>query len=1103
MYRFILFCGCVFLLSLCCRANFVRVTRNLSIADAEIYDDHVNVNFSVAWDNSWRDDFNWDAVYVFLKCRRKEEAEWKHVYLRSDYHNVSNGYEWMMAGNGASDWAPGVFIFRSRNGSGDAAVDVTLQWDYRKNGYSKPDFTQKLLEYSAMCIEMVYVPNGSFYVGDNFSEQTLKAAYQPIWEQYDLVKIDGKNVFESDLIKPRIGRLANPPENAANHVNMNGGSVENAWISSRSDGKGYWQVSFPNDVTVKYFGISGVYGYSAPTKFALYGKGKGDVTWVGPLYEGTSSDWLSGPPDSYPVSKSLKVTHPGPYADYQIRFTGASVAINNVSMTDKDLALSTDFAYLVDNRRTTIRLSSSSAERGLYADDKETWNATLGAAYPSGFFGFYAMKYEVSQDQYVHFLNKLSLTQQKARTIGDALVSIPKGGYVFGSSHTKAEARNGIIVSACSESGGPVVFGCDLTPAGDGYSQPDDGLTVACNYLTPLDMLAYADWSGLRPMSELEFEKAARAAYPTTPELGEWAWNSNDPATLKATGTLTNAGEASESFDGANVNVKAGGLEGPVRCGSFAAGNTSRTAAGASYWGVMELSGNLAEICYNANTQGRAFQGIIEAHGNGVIASSGQTDMSTSYWPQGTNSFALRGGSYAVEASLATISDRTKAWTGYSKLDERYPTVSFRLAHSVGYLQKQDPVTYLTLQNGQNTMGTNLDTVCAGSRYVIRGSELLESSTVLANGVRKDVEKTYRGRCEYIWYFSENSGTTWNVIQGARDRDLTYDRFANDGSSTHTVWVRRLMITPEYASMTGNAILKVVNVSYTLYQTQDTIRTDNSVLGCVVETVTPAQYTWRWKGQGSNTEPLRTSAVNQQSDFYVAQREDFNNVSGNSYAVECEIKMLKCTRKVELSVYVEDRNEKKVISSNEVSLNSDDPTKRCGVLMMNPLDGEVYGTVKIGDQCWMSENVRTAVPSSSYLQPGDGNPKILMGYFYPNNETVQNTVCPSGWSVPSSADFQTLKDYLNRDGNASAGMKMKAGNYWSVTKNNLLYQGTNSSGFSAYGAGHYSNVNIGRYAYFGTTNNIYWYLDSNGADFVQGSTWGSNRMNIRCIRDTN
>ena len=41
-------------------------------------------------------------------------------------------------------------------------------------------------------------------------------------------------------------------------------------------------------------------------------------------------------------------------------------------------------------------------------------NVSLTASYPKGYAGFYIMKYETSQEQYVEFLNSLTLEQQKA-----------------------------------------------------------------------------------------------------------------------------------------------------------------------------------------------------------------------------------------------------------------------------------------------------------------------------------------------------------------------------------------------------------------------------------------------------------------------------------------------------------------------------------------------------------------------------------------------------------------------------------------------------------------------------------------------------------------
>lgn len=45
--------------------------------------------------------------YTFFEMSQKGEQSWSHVYLRPDYHSVSNGYEYTIASNGASDYAPG------------------------------------------------------------------------------------------------------------------------------------------------------------------------------------------------------------------------------------------------------------------------------------------------------------------------------------------------------------------------------------------------------------------------------------------------------------------------------------------------------------------------------------------------------------------------------------------------------------------------------------------------------------------------------------------------------------------------------------------------------------------------------------------------------------------------------------------------------------------------------------------------------------------------------------------------------------------------------------------------------------------------------------
>jgi formylglycine-generating enzyme required for sulfatase activity len=191
---------------------------------------------------------------------------------------------------------------------------------------------------------------------------------------------------------------------------------------------------------------------------------------------------------------------------------------------------------------------------------------------------------------------------------------------------------------------------------------------VACNYLSWSDDAAYADWSGLRPMTELEFEKACRGDQPAI--AGEYAWGTADVASSAY--TLSNTGASNEGIatnysttagNAMYVNTK-GMIDGPVRVGLFAANgsNSGRVSAGASYWGIMELSGNLCERTVTiTRATGRAFTGT---HGDGVLASNGDANAAT--WPGTDNDGAgWRGGSWFHGTDFMQVSDRYSAVNTY------------------------------------------------------------------------------------------------------------------------------------------------------------------------------------------------------------------------------------------------------------------------------------------------------------------------------------------------------------------------------------------------------------------------------------------------------
>lgn len=242
-------------------------------------------------------------------------------------------------------------------------------------------------------------------------------------------------------------------------------------------------------------------------------------------------------------------------------------------------------------------------------------------AFPMGYTGFYTMKYEVSQEQYVNFLNRLTLRDQKKR-IGRSLDNLEAGDYVFGEGGNIKDPsyRNGIVlVEKYTALDTPAVFGFNLSPVSP-TNFPDDGKDVACNFLSPDDMVAYLDWIGLRPHSETEFEKSCRERNPQILSGDDsWAWGLTVPNSLQWPADVANAGEDNEEvLNNKNVNgAIAARYPSPVRVGSFATATTStKEQAGASCWGIMELSGNLAEITYNVDSCGSLFRGDVFGDGN-------------------------------------------------------------------------------------------------------------------------------------------------------------------------------------------------------------------------------------------------------------------------------------------------------------------------------------------------------------------------------------------------------------------------------------------------------------------------------------------------------
>jgi formylglycine-generating enzyme required for sulfatase activity len=278
----------------------------------------------------------------------------------------------------------------------------------------------------------------------------------------------------------------------------------------------------------------------------------------------------------------------------------------------------------------------------------------IPSAFPKGYNAFYCMKYEITQEQYTVFLNKLTYTQQETRTVNAPNSAAGTGALITGNLD-----RCGIDIMTPGVSiTTPAVYACNLDGDTD-YDESVDGQNNACNHLSWANVAAYLDWVGLRPMTELEYEKACRGDQAAVPN--EYAWGST---TITQVTGISNSGANNETANNGGANCTHSwhaNVQGPMRSGCLGQGVNTREGIGATYYGILEMSGNVWERPVSAgHPTGRAFTGI---NGDGVLDATGNTNSIN--WPSTTSTgTSFRGGDYANPQAYARVSDRYYAdWT--------------------------------------------------------------------------------------------------------------------------------------------------------------------------------------------------------------------------------------------------------------------------------------------------------------------------------------------------------------------------------------------------------------------------------------------------------
>lgn len=108
-------------------------------------------------------------------------------------------------------------------------------------------------------------------------------------------------------------------------------------------------------------------------------------------------------------------------------------------------------------------------------------------------------------------------------------------------------------------------------------------------------------------------------------------------------------------------------------------------------------------------------------------------------------------------------------------------------------------------------------------------------------------------------------------------------------------------------------------------------------------------------------------------------------------------------------------------------------------------DGQVYKTVKIGNQTWMAQNLNY-VTTDSYCYGDNSKNCNVYGRLYTWN--AAKNVCPDGWHLPTDGEFEVLVNVTDNGNNESA-LNLKATALWDGDA-----VGNDTYGFSALPTGY-------------------------------------------------
>ena len=219
-----------------------------------------------------------------------------------------------------------------------------------------------------------------------------------------------------------------------------------------------------------------------------------------------------------------------------------------------------------------------------------------------------------------------------------------------------------------------------------------------------------------------------------------------------------------------------------------------------------------------------------------------------------------------------------------------------------------------------------------------------------------------------------------------------------------------------------------------------------------------------------------------------------------------------------------------------------------GASTLSDIDGNTYNTVQIGNQCWMKENLRTTqYADGTPISQGSGNSATVAYWYYPNYEASNKPtygllynwkavmgdassssanpsgvqgVCPTGWHVPSDAEWTQLTDYVSSQSqyvcgndNTYIAKALASITEWNSHAGTCVVGNTpsnnNATGFNAMPAGFYAGgcYCFGADANFWCTteysnSDVYHHNLNYGRSYIERSNYNKNHgFSVRCIKN--